>query len=33
MDISKFSCEGKVALITGGSRGIRRASALALADA
>ena len=33
MDLSRFSCEGKVALITGGSRGIGRASALALADA
>jgi NAD(P)-dependent dehydrogenase (short-subunit alcohol dehydrogenase family) len=33
MNLSRFSCEGKVALITGGSRGIGRASALALADA
>ena len=33
MDLSRFSCEGKVAVITGGSRGIGRASALALADA
>ena len=33
MDLSMFSLEGKVALITGGSRGIGRASALALAGA
>lgn len=33
MDLSRFSCEGKVALVTGGSRGIGRAAALALADA
>jgi len=33
MNLSQFSLEGKVALITGGSRGIGHASALALADA
>lgn len=33
MNLSRFSVEGKVALITGGSRGIGKASALALADA
>jgi len=33
MDFSKISLEGKVALVTGGSRGIGRASALALAGA
>ncbi len=33
MDLSKISLAGKVALITGGSRGIGYASALALADA
>ncbi|HDQ04127.1 MAG TPA: glucose 1-dehydrogenase [Deltaproteobacteria bacterium] len=33
MNLSQFSLEGKVALVTGGSRGIGRASALAMADA
>ena len=33
MDLSQFSLEGKVAVVTGGSRGIGRASALAMADA
>lgn len=33
MDLSRFSLEGKVAVVTGGSRGIGRAAALAMADA
>ena len=33
MNPSMFSLEGRVALVIGGSRGIGRASALALADA
>lgn len=33
MDLTQFSLEGKVAVVTGGSRGIGRASALAMADA
>lgn len=33
MDLSVFSLEGKVAVVTGGSRGIGRAAALAMADA
>ena len=33
MDLSQFSLEGKVAVVTGGSRGIGRSAALALADA
>lgn len=33
MDFSQFSLEGKVAVVTGGSRGIGRSAALAMADA
>ena len=33
MDYSKISLEGKVALVSGGSRGIGRAAALAFASA
>ena len=33
MNLSQFSLEGKVAVVTGGSRGIGRAAALAMADA
>ncbi len=33
MNLSQFSLEGKVAVVTGGSRGIGRACALAMADA
>ena len=33
MDLSQFSLEGKVALVTGGSRGIGEATAIGLAGA